>query len=100
MAGGHVVKINKRAAIIGIGLFAFAKDGAREAAAEHAVRGHGGADHSGDSFGALDGIAEELLAVISIITQSAKVEIHLQQVLRLESGIELLCVLHAAKKQS
>src|SRR5207302_7620950 len=100
MAGGHVVKINKRAAIIGIGLFAFAKDGAREAAAEHAVRGHGGAHHSGDSFSALDGVAEELLAVIGVITQGAEVEIHLQQVLRLESGIELLRVLHAAKKQA
>src|SRR5438132_5553172 len=100
VAGGHVVKVDEGAAIIGVRLFAFAKDGAREAAAKHAVRGHGGTHHSGNSFGALDGVTEELLPVIGVITQGAEIEIHLQQVLRLESRIELLRVLHAAKKQS
>src|SRR5437879_3951658 len=100
VAGSYIVKVDEGAAIIGVGLFAFAKDGTREAAAEHAVRGNVGAHHSGDSFGALDGIPEQLLAVIGAIPQSAEVEIHLQQVLRLESRIELLCVLHAAKKQA
>src|SRR5204862_2311938 len=96
----HIVKVDEGAAIVGVGLFAFAKDGTREAAAEYAVRGYGGAHNAGNSFGALDGVAEKLLAVIGVITQGAEVEIHLQQVLRLESRIELLCVLHAAKKQA
>src|SRR2546429_5170025 len=100
IAGGQVVKINQRAAIIGIGLFAFAKDSARKAAAEHTVRGHGAGHHAGASFGALDGVAEKLLPVIRVITQSAEAEIHLQEVLRLESGIELLLVLHAATNQA
>ncbi len=100
MAGCHVVKADEGAAIIGVGLFAFAKNGAREAAAEHTVRGHGSAQDSGNSFGAFDGVAEKLLAVIGVITQGAKVEIHLQKILRLEAGIEFLGILHAAQKQS
>src|SRR5438093_1097154 len=69
VAWRHVVKIDEGAAIIGVGLLAFAKNGAREAAGEHAVRGHGGTHHSGDSLGALNGVAEELLPVIGVITQ-------------------------------
>ncbi len=100
MAGGRIVKINEDAAIIGVGLFAFAKGGAKEAAAEYAVRGHGGTHHSGDGLGALDDVAEELLPVILIVTKRAQIEIHLQKVLRLEARIVLLGVLHAAKKEA
>src|SRR6266403_1450543 len=74
VAGGHVVKIDERTAIVGVDLGAFAKDGARNAASEHAVRGHRSTDDAGYRFGALDNVAEKLLAVIGVITKSAKVE--------------------------
>ena len=74
VAGGHVVKIDERAAIVGVGLFAFAKDGARNAASEHAVGGHRSTDDAGYRFSALDHVAEKLLAMIGVITKSAKVE--------------------------
>jgi len=46
----------------------------REPAPEHAVRGHRSVDDTGNRFGALDHLAEKLLAVIGVITKSAKVE--------------------------
>ncbi len=36
--GGHIVKIYEGSAVIGVGLFSFAKDGAGYATSEHAVR--------------------------------------------------------------
>ncbi len=74
VAGGHVVKIDERTAIIGINLLAFAKHGARNAAPEHAVRGYRSIDDAGNRFGALDHLAEKLLPVIGVITKSAKIE--------------------------
>src|SRR6266705_545395 len=74
VAGRHVVKINEGATIIGIGLFAFAKNSACESASEDAVRGHRGAYDAGNRFRALDDVTEKLLTAIGVITKSAEVE--------------------------
>jgi len=56
VAGCHVVKADQGAAIIGVGLFAFAKDGAREGRPPNTPFEDTEALHdSGNSFGAFDG---------------------------------------------
>src|SRR6267143_3523417 len=100
VAGSHIVKTYKGSAVIGIGLFSFAKDGGQYTASKHAVRRYGGIHDAGNRLGAFDDIAEELLPMIGVITQGAQVKKHLKQIPRLEARIVLLRVLHAAKKQA
>ncbi len=66
VAGKNTVKTDDGAAVVGIGLLAFAEHGNGQAAADYAVGRNGGVGDTGNGFGALEGIAEELLAVIGV----------------------------------